>query len=53
MPEPTTEKVAQVEALEQSPHASSVAILTDHRRLTVSEIVNRRSRLRHSSLTYQ
>jgi len=53
MAEPRPEKVAEVEALEQSLRASSVVILTDYRGLTVSEIGTLRSRLRHASLEYR
>ncbi len=53
MPHPRPEKVAEVEALEQSLRSSTIVIVTDYRGLSVAEIRTLRSRLREASVEYR
>ena len=53
MAEPRSDKVAEVEALEERLRNSSIVILTDYRGLTVGEIGTLRGKLRGASLEYR
>ena len=53
MAEPRSDKVAEVEALEERLRNSSIVILTDYRGLTVGEIGTLRGKLRSASLEYR
>jgi len=53
MSHPRSEKIAEVQDLEQQLRSHSIVILTDYRGLTVSEIGALRAKLRDASLEYR